>query len=61
MAGPWSTHVTPSTCHLTRCHHTSDAEEMWKLKGNVQAKRIQEENDAGNAVSLIGAIFRTLI
>lgn len=61
MAGPWSTHVAPSTCHLTTCHLTSDAEETWKLKGNVQAKKIQEENGAGNTVSPIGAIFRTLV
>lgn len=54
-------HVTSSTCYLTRCHLTSDAEETWKLKGTVQAKKIPEENGAGNAVSLIGATFRTLI
>lgn len=61
IVGPWSTHVASSTCYLTRCHLTSDAEETWKLKGTVQAKKIPEENGAGNAVSLIGATFRTLI
>lgn len=58
---PIATHLAPYTCHLTRCHLTSDAEEMWKLKGNVQAKKSQAEDSAGNAVALIGAISMTLV
>lgn len=54
-----ATHLAPSTYHLTRCHITSDAEETWRQ--NAQAKKIQAENGAGNAIALIGAISRTLI
>lgn len=29
-----------SVCYLSRCHLTSDTEEMKKLKGNMKAKEI---------------------